>query len=122
MKLCSSVITFFLAIFAGVDACAAPMVVLREISCNNGSLIIKQVGPTQSYGDTITAAFTIKSNGITEHATGIKNNNFFEVKSKTYYVYAGTGGLTFGKNGVPKKIVICTNSKYEQPSPGFRSQ
>jgi len=97
-----------------------------RISCANGSVTLKQTSPATIYEQTTTAAFTLSVNGITEAATGLQNGNVTNVTSKNYYVFSGTGGLTFashkgkayfGNDGNAK--IICTNSKYGKTSPGF---
>ncbi len=88
-----------------------------SISCAYGSVSIRRTGPILEEGITRTAAYTLTVGGITEAATGIEHGNYSKVVSKTYYVFGGTGGLTFAKNNAGK--AICTNSKYGATSPGF---
>lgn len=98
---------------------AAELRIPRTISCSKGSVIIKQVAPAETYEQTKTAAFTLTVNGKSENATGIENGNFTKVTSKSWYVFGGTGGLTFAKNTSSADRVICTNSKYGITTPGF---
>jgi hypothetical protein len=95
----------------------------RVISCSKGSVIINQISPADTYEQTTAAAFTLTVNGTTENAIGIENGNFNKVTSKTYYVFGGTGGLTFARNSSPYSgvagVAICTNSKYGVTTPGF---
>ena len=98
-----------------------------KISCANGSVIIEQTSPAITrYEPTITAAFKLSVNGYTEAAAGYQNGNVTQVVSKNYYVFSGTGGLTFASHkGKPyfgndgNAELICTNSKYGEASLGF---
>ena len=129
MKLHSLMLATMFLTFAGVEAYAQKLSVPSKISCKYGSILIRQVGPAETYDNTKTAAYTLTVNGIVENATGIESGNFTKVSSKNYYVSAGTGGLTFarhqgkpyfGKDGNAE--LICTNSKYGDTSPGFSYQ
>lgn len=101
----------------------------RRISCSYGSVIINQVSPAQTYEKTTAAAFTLTVNGSQEAATGIESGNITNVTSRNYYIFSGTGGLTFARHrGRPyfgndgNAEVICTNSKYGDTSPEFDAQ
>ncbi|MCP9783625.1 hypothetical protein KBY83_09905 [Cyanobium sp. WKJ7-Wakatipu] len=92
-----------------------------RISCINGSVAIKQISPAQTYENTTTAGFTLTVGGVTEQATGIANGNYNKIESRGYYVFLGTGGLTFAKqDGINK--AICTNSKYGNTTKGFMTE
>ena len=90
-----------------------------RISCVNGSVAIKQLSPAQAYENTTTAAFTLTVGGVMEQATGISNGNYNKIESRSYYVFLGTGGLTFAKRG-GGDIAICTDSKYGNTTKGFK--
>jgi len=90
-----------------------------KISCQFGSVIVKQISPVQTYELTKAAAYTLTVNGITEPASGLEYGNITTVLSKSYYVFTGTGGFTFAKNSDHHNKAICTNSKYGKPTPGF---
>jgi hypothetical protein len=93
----------------------------RVISCSEGRVIINQVSPADTYERTAAAAFTLTVNGTTENAIGISHGNYNKVTSKTYYVFLGTGGLTFARNSSSERA-ICTNSKYGVTTPGFEAR
>ena len=113
---------FAAAILTGTEAFAKKLMIPSQISCKHGSVFIKQVGPTESFNNINAAAFTLTANGATESATGIESGNFTKVSGYRHYVFAGTGGLTFGKRSDKKNVVICTNSKYGTTSPEFSYQ
>ena len=114
---------FCLLAISGHKCVAGELMIPRLISCSKGSVIINQISPADRYELTKTAAFTLTVNGRTENATGIENGNFTKVTSQTYYVFGGTGGLTFGINSSSSgRRAICTNSKYGNTSPGFEAR
>ncbi len=121
----TSILLAHIALTTG-SASANELRLPSKISCANGSVTIEQISPAKTYEQTTTAAFTLSVNGNSEAATGLQNGNVSKVASKSYYVFSGTGGLTFashrgkpyfGNDGNAK--VICTNSKYGYITPGF---
>jgi hypothetical protein len=128
-KLTSSFYLTGLIALSGHQANASELRIPRSISCAQGSVVINQISPAQTYEQTTTAAFTLTVNGSQEAATGIENGNTTNVTSSNYYVFSGPGGLTFARHkGKPyfgndgNAEVICTNSKYGDTSPGFDAQ
>ena len=127
MNLFSNISIAFIVLTTGVVASANELRLPSKISCANGSVTIEQTSPAiTEYEPTITAAFKLSVNGYTEAAAGYQNGNVTQVVSKNYYVFSGTGGLTFARHkGKPyfgndgNAEEICTNSKYGEPSPGF---
>jgi hypothetical protein len=97
---------------------AEKLLIPKMISCDKATIRIVQTTKTLSYDHVRAAAFTLTVNGITEPAIGIESGNSTKVESVNFYVYGGTGGLTFGNNN-KQRDVVCTNSKYGQPSHNF---
>ena len=83
---------------SGNNANANEIRIPRSISCSRGSVIITQTSPVQTYEQTSTAAFALSVNGSKEAATGMANGSISTVTSKNYYVFSGSGGLTFAKH------------------------
>lgn len=117
----TSILLCLIAISGGKSV-ASDLRIPRVISCSEGSVIINQVSPAETYEQTTASAFTLTVNGITENAIGIENGNFTKVTSQTYYVFGGTGGLTFARNSGSLGRAICTNSKYGETTPGFEAR
>tara|TARA_B100000073_G_scaffold58726_1_gene43639 strand:+ start:213 stop:593 length:381 start_codon:yes stop_codon:yes gene_type:complete len=122
IKLSGTSLLLCLLAISGHKCVAGELRIPRLISCSKGSVTINQISPADTYELTKTAAFRLTVNGTTENATGIENGNFTKVTSQTYYVYGGTGGLTFGRNSSSGRRAICTNSKYGKTTPGFRTK
>jgi hypothetical protein len=112
-----SLLLVLIAISGDVSV-ANELMIPRVISCSEGRVIINQVSPADTYERTSAAAFTLTVNGTTENAIGIANGNYGKVTSKTYYVFRGTGGLTFARNSSSGRA-ICTTQKHGVTTPGF---
>jgi len=117
----ASLLLCLVAMSGGKSVASEPRIP-RVISCSEGSVIINQVSPAETYELTTAAAFTLTVNGTTENAIGIENGNSTKVTSQTYYVFGGTGGLTFARNKGSSGQAICTNSKYGETTPGFEAR
>ena len=92
----------------------------KSISCDNGSVKIRRVGPLASVNtNTTVASYTLTFNGKTEPATGYFEGNNRRVEGTHYRIFSGTGGLTFAESGDNGKL-ICSNSKYGNTTPGFK--
>lgn len=93
----------------------------KSISCVNGSVKIRRVGPLVSVDtNTTVASYTLTVNGKSEPATGYFEGNNRRVEGTHYRIFSGTGGLTFAESGDNGKL-ICSNSKYGNTTPGFKA-